>query len=236
MLNFSNLRVAVLCSKRAPGLRDVLHHPQHGKMFELACVITTESGLADEAEIEAAGVPVLIHPIRRFADDRGASLRDMQLRREYDTVTATALAQLGVDVVVLLGYLYVVTDALLAAFPDRVYNVHDSDLTLLDERGERRYTGLHSTRDAILAGATETRSTLHLVTSKLDGGPVVQRSKAYPVAPFVHEAVLAGHGDIVRAYAYAQREWMMRDGWGGLVVQALEAVAAEPFLEQAAFA
>jgi hypothetical protein len=81
---------------------------------------------------------------------------------------------------------------------------------------------LHATRDAIYAGERETRSSVNLATPQLDGGPVLSRSEAFPVAPFVHEAVARGEHDIVRAYAYAQREWMMRSTWGAL---ALEAVA-----------
>lgn len=103
------------------------------------------------------------------------------------------------------------------------------DLTIKQPNGERRYTGLHSTRDAILAGEHETRSTLHVVTENVDGGPILSLSRAYPVAPFVHEAAAAGHTDIVKAYAYAQREWMMRDAWGEMAVRTLglvEEVAA----------
>lgn len=140
-------------------------------------------------------------------------------RRAYDTATRDRLHAAGVDLVLLLGYTYIVTDVLLSAFP--ILNIHDSDLRLTRADGERRYTGLHSTRDAILAGEKETRSTLHVVTEKIDAGPIVSVSRAYPVAPFVHEAAAAGHFDIVKAYAYAQREWMMRDSWGEMLVEVL---------------
>jgi folate-dependent phosphoribosylglycinamide formyltransferase PurN len=139
--------------------------------------------------------------------------------RPDDAVTHDLFLAAGVDVVLLLGYRYIVRDPLLSAFP--ILNIHDSDLRITRPDGERRYIGLHSTRDAILAGEKETRSTLHVVTEKLDGGPIVSVSRAYPVAPFVHEAAIAGHIDIVKAYAYAQREWMMRDAWGEMLIAAL---------------
>ena len=192
------LNVAVLCSGRAPGLDAVLPHA--------TCVITTHR----TAEIDTRGVPLLRHPIRSYDD-----------RRVYDALTVHVLKELGVRHVLLLGYLFVLTDVMLHAFPNRIYNIHDSDLTLRHPNGERKYVGLHSTRDAILAGERETRSTLHLVTEKLDGGPILALSRGYPVAPFVHEAAAAGHMDIVKAYAYAQREWMMRDGWGEMALRAL---------------
>lgn len=218
MLNgFESLRVAVLCSKRAPGLDTLLHHPQHGRLYDVMCVLTSEPDLASRPAIEADGVPVLSHPIRRFHDECGTSLRDREARRAYDALTVHVLQQLDVNAVVLLGYLYVVSDVLLNAFPDRVINLHD---------GTRKYPGLHATRDAILAGETETRSMLHIVTPQVDCGPVLLQSKPYPVAPFVHDAVASGQLDIVKAYAYAQREWMMRDSWGGMLVQAVELMSA----------
>jgi len=195
------LKLAVLCSRRAPGL-DVLV-ANAGRSYDVTCVVSTH-----------AGAPFLHHPV--FAP-----------RCDYDAATRKILRAHRAELVLLLGYTYIVTDVLLSEY--RILNLHDSDLRLTRPDGERRYTGLHSTRDAILAGERESRSTLHVVTPKLDGGPILSVSRAYPVAPFVHEAAAAGHMDIVKAYAYAQREWMMRDSWGEMLVAALtdpeEAVA-----------
>ena len=196
------LRAAVLCSRRAPGLDVLLAN--RGASYDVACVLATHQNTID------AHVPVITRPI-------------FSPRRDYDAGTLEILRAFGADTVLLLGYTYIVTDVLLSAFPGRILNIHDSDLRLTRADGERRYIGLHSTRDAIRAGETETRSTLHVVTAKLDGGPIIAVSRAYPVAPFVHEAAAAGHLDIVKAYAYAQREWMMRDSWGEMLVQALAA-------------
>jgi len=176
------LNVAVLCSKRAPGLEALRER------VNVACVL-----------------------------DRQAPHRSE--REAFDAETATMLRRFDLDAVICLGYLYVITAPLLAAFPDRILNIHDSDLP--------RYPGLHATRDAIYAGERETRSSVHLVTPLLDGGPVLARSDAFPVAPFVHEAVARGEHDIVRAYAYAQREWMMRSTWGALAADALQRLTME---------
>ncbi len=171
------LNIGVLCSRRAPGLEALLAHS--GRTFNVACVVTShdfEHPLAIQ------------HPIRAFRS-----------RRDYDAATLHQLRAHNVDTVLLLGYCFIVTDVLLRAFPSAIYNIHDSDLAIRRADGERRYVGLHSTRDAILAGEKETRSTLHLVTEKLDGGPIVSLSRAFPVAPFVHQAAAAGHLDIVKA-------------------------------------
>lgn len=184
------LNVAVLCSKRAPGLEALRER------VNVSCVLDRQ-------------LP------------RGRN------REAFDAMTATLLFPYDVDAVVLLGYLYVLTDAMLDAFPGRILNVHDADLTLRNDLGEPRYPGLHATRDAILAGEHETRSSVHLVTRHLDGGPVVARSNAFPVAPFVRVAAVRGEHDIVRAYAYAQREWMMRSTWGALASEALARICPQ---------
>jgi len=184
------LKVAVLCSKRAPGLEALRQRVQ------VECVLNRRP-------------------------TRG---RD---RETFDRVTAAMILPYDVDAVVLLGYLYVITEPLLATFPERILNIHDADLALRKADGGPRYPGLHATRDAILAGETETRSSAHIVTPELDGGPVIARTDPFPVAPFVQEAVARGEQDIVRAYAYAQREWMMRRTWGALAADAVERLVME---------
>ena len=227
MLNeFGTIRVAVLTSHRAPGIERLLHHPHRGSLYDVACVITSEPEMLSRVSIEDAGVAVLVHPIRRFHEECGSSLQNIETRRSYDAMTVHALQQLDVTAVLMLGYLYIATDVLLEPYAGRVLNVHDSDLTIIRADGERKYTGLHSTRDAVLAGEGETRSTLHQVTAVLDGGPVIMRSEPYPVAEFARQAAACGQYDVVKAYAWAHREWMMRDCWGDLGIRVLERLAA----------
>jgi folate-dependent phosphoribosylglycinamide formyltransferase PurN len=142
----------------------------------------------------------------------------LQLRREHDAQLATELTRLRADLVICLGYLYILTEPMLTTFRGRILNLHD---------GEPRFPGLHATRDAIFAGARETRSIVHIVDETLDGGPLLFASKPYPVAPFVHEAVRAAETKIVKAYAYAHREWMIRDAWPQLLDRAIESFALE---------
>lgn len=208
LIDFRTPRVAVLCSKRAPGIDYIFRHPGFGTMYEIACVVTT-----DDAPV-VENVPVIHHSPRAF-----------NVRAEFDALTATMLRDFGVDAVMLIGYVYVLTAPMLDAFDGRIFNVHDADLTLLGSDGRRRYRGLHATRDAILAGERETRSTLHVVTEDVDEGPIVAVSEAFPVAPLVHDALAFGALDMVRAYAYAHREWMMRRAWGPMVVAELEKLA-----------
>ena len=225
MLNFRNLRVAVLTSRRAPGIESLLRHPHHGKLFEVVSVITSMDDFIEPPIVKDLGIHVLRHPIRRFVADCGRPLGDPHARVAYDEVTAALLRLLEVDTVLCLGYTFVLSQAMLDQFPNRILNIHDSDLTIRSSGGERCFKGLHATRDAILAGEAVTRSTVHFVNAKVDDGPVLLMSEAYPVAPFATSAALTGRMDVVKPYAYTHRAMMMND-WGELAARGLECIAA----------
>lgn len=224
-MKFRTLKVGVLTSKRAPGLEQLLHHPQRNKLFEIAGVISTEPSFALAESLERGGVPVLLHPLRRFCDDYGVSVRNCVARWAYDRQTANILRLLNVDTVLLLGYLYLLTEPILKEFPGRILNIHDSDLSIRRPDGERCYVGLHSTRDAILAGERVTRSTVHIVTHRLDAGPMVVMSEGYPVPVAATNAALFGDLESVKKHAWTQRQTMMND-WGTLAAQGLECIAS----------
>ena len=135
-------------------------------------------------------------------------------REAYDAQTAAMLR--GADLVILCCYLHIVTRPLLDAFRGRMINVHD---------GTALYPGLHATRDAILAGETETYAIAHLVDEYVDQGELLVRSNPFPIAPFAREAARCRATDIVKAYAYAHREWVIRSAWGALMRDGIEALA-----------
>ncbi len=216
MLSDTDFRVAVLCSRRAPGLTELLREAATASRWTLAGVVTSDPDCRDLPLLERAGVPAAVHDIRAFCRARGAPLGDLGVRAEYDHLTADLLGAIGVDLVVLCGYLHIVTAPLLAGYPGRIINIHDSDLTLTDAAGRPRYRGLRSTRDAILAGEPETRSTVHVVTEAVDFGPPLLRSEPFPV----HRPAVADLRGL-KACVYAQREWMMRASWGRLLAEAI---------------
>jgi folate-dependent phosphoribosylglycinamide formyltransferase PurN len=221
------IRVAVLCSHRAPGLTYLLNRcPDRGVTYEIVCCLTSEFTFAEEVRVERRGIPVLVHPIEAFFEERGASIyRDMAVRAEYDAVTARRLEPFFPDLLVLDGYLYLITPPLLKAFGPRVVNLHFSDLTLRRGDGRPMFAGLRAVRDAIAAGLPETRATVHLVDEEPDGGPPIVRSWPYPVSPMIADLRSIGAPDIVKAYVYAHQQWMMRTVSGPLLSAALRLVA-----------
>lgn len=224
MLTPVPLRVAVLSTARAPGLAELLADPDRGRVFELVGCLASDPAWRDHAAA-AAGVPVAVHDLAAFCARRGVPRRDLAARAAYDAQTAELLRPWRPDLILLCGYLHIVTAPLLDRYTGRIVNLHDADLTRTGPDGRPRYRGLHATRDAIAAGEPETRSTVHVVTAELDIGPVVLRSGAFPVHPLVADARRWGATDILRAYAYAHREWMMRAAWGTLLSRAVALIA-----------
>ncbi len=166
-------------------------------------------------------VPLIAHRIRPFLSARGLRLSDMSDRRDYDAATVALLAPYRPDLVVLSSYLYILTEPTLEAFPGRIANVHGSDLARTGPDGQPLYPGLFAVRDAIRAGETETRATAHVVTERLDDGPILQRSRPFPVAPLVADLRRGGNTHAVNAYAYAHQEWMLATAWGPLLTDAV---------------
>jgi phosphoribosylglycinamide formyltransferase-1 len=197
------LRIAWLSTTRAPGLDYVL--TRQGRDFMLVAGVVTDPDGEALALLRAAGVQALLHNIGAFG-------RAPALRPAFDARTRDLLAPFEPDVLLLSGYLHIVTAPLLAAYPGRIINVHDADLSVRGADGRPRYRGLHATRDALRAGATETRCTAHLVTADVDEGPILARSRAFPVENRHH---------------YLQRELMMCEGWGPLIVDALARLGSQ---------
>jgi phosphoribosylglycinamide formyltransferase-1 len=111
----------------------------------------------------AAGVAVATFPLDCHAD-----------RDERDLVMATWLEEHGVDLVVLAGYMHLLTKPFLARFPERIVNVHPSLLPA--------FPGAHAIEDALEAGVETTGVTIHLVDDGLDTGAVL-RQEELPLEP-----------------------------------------------------
>ena len=110
------------------------------------------------ARAERAGLPVRIFELEQYAD-----------RAERDREMADWLQLRGVDLVVLAGYMHLLTPVFLERFPDRVVNVHPS---LLPE-----FPGAHAIDDALQAGVETTGVTVHYVDDGLDTGGVIRQER-----------------------------------------------------------
>jgi folate-dependent phosphoribosylglycinamide formyltransferase PurN len=220
------LRIAVLCSHRAPGLMYLLNRaPDRGAAYEIVCCVSSEPTFAEEVRVERRGIPTLSHSIRDFYLRHGADVRDQAVRAAYDRETLTMVEPYLPDLILLDGYLFLVTEPLLQRFHNRVLNLHFSDLTMRTASGAPRFPGIRAVRDALAAGQLETRATVHLVDPAPDAGPPIVRSWPFPVSPLVGDMRAFVGADVFRAYAYAHEQWMMRTVSGPLTAAALRLIS-----------
>jgi phosphoribosylglycinamide formyltransferase-1 len=126
----------------------------------IAAVASNRAGVAALQRAEAAGIPTRVFELDRYAD------RDARDRELGDWLLLR-----GVDLVVLAGYMHLLTASFLDRFPDRIVNVHPSLLPA--------FPGAHAVEDALAAGVDTTGVTVHLVDEGLDTGAVIRQE---PVA------------------------------------------------------
>ena len=129
----------------------------------IAAVASNRAGVSALHRADVARIPARVFDLDRYAD-RAARDREM----------ADWLRLRGVDLVVLAGYMHLLTTPFLARFPDRIVNVHPSLLP--------QFPGAHPIDDALAADVETTGVTVHLVDEGLDSGVVI-RQEAVPVEP-----------------------------------------------------
>jgi len=90
-------------------------------------------------------------------------------REAYDATLAARIRAFAPDVVVLAGFMRILSPAFVKEFSGRLLNIHPSLLP--------RYPGLHTHRRALEAGDREHGCTVHFVTEELDGGPAILQAR-----------------------------------------------------------
>jgi len=121
-------------------------------------IAAVASNRSDARALTRASVPSAAFELADYAD-----------REARDTAMADWLVRQGVDLVVLAGYMHLLTPAFLDRFPDAIVNVHPS---LLPE-----FPGAHAVEEQLAAGVTESGATVHLVDEGVDSGPILAQER-----------------------------------------------------------
>lgn len=168
----ATVRVVVLVSGRGSNLRAIAARADAGELpIEIVAVVS------DRAEAGALG----------WAASRGIatavlSPRDFPDRDAYGRALGDVVEGFRPALVVLAGFMRILSDGFVNRFEGRLLNIHPSLLP--------RYPGLHTHRRAIEAGDRVHGASVHFVTPELDGGPVVIQATV-PVLPGDDEDSLA---------------------------------------------
>jgi phosphoribosylglycinamide formyltransferase-1 len=132
---------------------------------EIAIVISDVPDAPILARAREFGVPTATLPPSPFRTKLGP---------DAETVLLELLQNTGVGWIVLAGYMRVVKEPLLAAFPNRIVNVHPSLLPA--------FRGLRAWEQALNAGVKETGCTVHYVSTEVDAGAIIAQQRV-PVLP-----------------------------------------------------
>jgi phosphoribosylglycinamide formyltransferase-1 len=134
--------------------------------------------------------------------------QDYPSREAFDAAIAEMLRAHQVDLVILAGYDRIISVPLLAAFPDRILNIHPS---LLPAYGGKNMVGLKVHAAVLENREAESGCSVHIVTDTVDGGPVLGQSRV-PVLPEDTPETLAARilAEEHRLYPQVIREWIAR--------------------------
>jgi len=147
-------RIAVLISGSGSNLQAIID--RFGDAVVL--VISNNADAYGLVRAQSAGIPTAV-----------VSHKDYATRADFEMALRATLAPYHPDLIVLAGFLRVLTSTFISAYPARILNIHPSLLP--------RHPGLHTHAAALEAKDLEHGVTVHFVTEVLDGGPLIAQAR-----------------------------------------------------------
>jgi phosphoribosylglycinamide formyltransferase-1 len=158
----TRVRLGVMASGSGSNFEAVVAACQAGQLpAEVALLVVNNPGCGASARAERLGIPWQLLDHRSFAT-----------REALDAALIGAFRTTGVDLVVMAGWMRIVTPSLIGAFPQRLLNIHPSLLP--------SFRGLDAVGQALAAGVTLAGCTAHLVSEEVDAGQILAQA-AVPV-------------------------------------------------------
>jgi phosphoribosylglycinamide formyltransferase-1 len=197
------LPIVILISGRGSNMQVIAQAAASGSLpARVAAVISDRADAAGLAIARGLNLPAVCVAPRDYAD-----------RPSYDAALAQTVAGFSPGLVVLAGFMRILSPAFIGAFAGRMLNIHPSLLP--------RHRGLHTHRRVLEAGDSRHGASVHFVTEELDGGPVIIQASV-PVHAQDDEASLSArvqqqeHRIYVQAiewYARGRLCWQGGDAW-----------------------
>lgn len=164
--------VIVLISGRGSNMRALVERSRDpAAPYTVTKVFSDQAGAAGLDMARGCGISAQAYPSSKGMD-----------RAAYDRSLAAAIEEFSPSLVVLAGFMRILSAEFVAGFAGRILNIHPSLLP--------KFPGLHTHRRALDAGEREHGATVHFVTPELDGGPRIIQARV-PVGADDDEASLA---------------------------------------------
>ena len=157
-------RAAVLISGSGTNLQSFIDKTASGDLdLDIVVVLSNKPGAAGLDRARQAGIPVQCVEHRNYPE-----------REQFDAALVATLDAYAPDLIILAGFMRILTPVFIGHFAGRILNIHPSLLP--------RYPGLDTHQRAIDAGDSWHGSTVHFATEELDGGPRIIQGRV-PVMP-----------------------------------------------------
>ncbi|MFI3318435.1 MAG: phosphoribosylglycinamide formyltransferase [Rikenellaceae bacterium] len=171
------LKIAIFASGSGSNFEALASACQKGEVdARVALMVCDRPGAKVIERAERLGVKSLV-----------LSPKSYESKADYEQAILDALTEEGVELICLAGYMRIITDVLLDAYPERMVNVHPSLLPA--------FKGAHAIEQALEYGVKYFGVSIHYVTSELDGGQIIDQaafrydgSSVEELEAMVHEA------------------------------------------------
>ncbi|WP_209343673.1 phosphoribosylglycinamide formyltransferase [Flavonifractor sp. AGMB03687] len=163
-------RIAVLVSGGGTNLQALIGARDRGELGggELAAVISSKADVYALERAKNAGIPGYV-----------VARKDYDSNRAMTQALVAKLKELNIDLVVLAGFMHILTEEMVQAYPNAIVNVHPALIPSFCGAG---YYGLHVHEKALAYGVKVTGATVHFVNEEPDGGPIILQ-KAVDILP-----------------------------------------------------
>ena len=182
-------RIAVLVSGGGTNLQALIGARDRGELGggQLAAVISSRADAYALERAKAAGIPGYV-----------VARKDFSSNREMTQALVAKLKELDIGLVVLAGFMHILTEEMVQAYPNAILNVHPALIPSFCGAG---YYGLHVHEKALAYGVKVTGATVHFVNEEPDGGPIILQ-KAVDILP-------GDTPEVLQRRVMEQAEWII---------------------------
>ncbi len=148
-------KIAVLVSGSGTNLQAIIERVEAGDIpAVIALVVSNNPDAYAITRAKRHGIPVVVHENRAYSN-----------RRDYDAALVDILRHHGIGLVVLAGFMRILTHVMVEAFPNAIINIHPALLPA--------FPGLHAQQQALDYGVCYSGCTVHFVDCGTDTGPII---------------------------------------------------------------
>lgn len=194
------LKIAVLISGNGSNLQALIDTPN--PHYQIVSVISNKANAYGLERAQKAQIPSYVIDHTHFSS-----------RLEFDMALLKQIEQSGAQLIVLAGFMRILTPEFTKHFLGKMLNIHPSLLP--------KYTGLNTHQRALDAGDSEHGLSIHFVTEELDGGPVILQAKvaiqpddtAETLQQKVHQKEHLAYPFAVNLIAKHEISWQNNQAW-----------------------